>query len=123
MASMILGSYTFDWPPISSNIDIVRPLKSNSSVETYSTVAYFNWGSKIAGRQFNLEWEYMSGAQFSSLDALYAADEIIVWDILGDGTKRYNVIIEKLDGAYFLNYNDSYWRRNVKMTLLVISQL
>lgn len=121
MANMKFGAHTIAWNP-NSGFDIVRKRKPCASVDTYTGVAYFGWTPLLAGKEINLEWDYLDATEFDILDALYVTDDQIVWDLLGDGTECYNVIIKNLDATYFLKYDDSYIRKDVKMTLLIMSE-
>jgi hypothetical protein len=123
MNKMILGGVTFTYNSKIS-FPVIKPKKINSFVETYTDVAYFSWPSSIKGVVVSLEWDWMPAAQFDSLNALYQADDLIVFDPSGgvDGVITYNVMITELDGVYWINMdtNDSY-REKVKMSLLIMS--
>jgi hypothetical protein len=126
MANMSLGTYTFDSNP--SDLDeIIGKKKSQASVQTYAGVAYFSWGTLIAGVEVELTWDYMSCAQYDSLDALYQADAGVVWDPQ-DGQSpavTYNVEITELTGRYFIGLSPTaeWVRRDVKMRLLILSEV
>jgi len=126
MANMTLGTYTFDSNP--SDLDaILGPKKSSAAVQTYEGVAYFSWGTLIAGAEVELTWDYMSCDQFDSLVALYQADAQVVWDPQ-DGqspTVTYNVEITDLTGRYFIGLSPSaeWVRRDVRMRLLILSEV
>ena len=125
MNKMILGGVTFTYNS-KINFPVIKPKKSNAHVETYSGVAYFSWTPTIKGVVIPLEWDWMPAAQFNSLEALYQADGLVVFDPSGgvNGATKYNVIMVKFDGVYWLNMetNNSY-REKVKMELLIISQI
>jgi hypothetical protein len=124
MNKMILGGVTFTY---NSKIDfpVIKPKKANAHVETYSGVAYFSWTPTIKGIVIPLKWDWMPAAQFNSIEALYQADDVIVFDPSGGvaGAAIYDVIIIKFDGVYWLNMdtNNSY-REKVEMELLVFGQ-
>lgn len=126
MGNMTLGGYTFDSNP--ADLDsIVGPRKSCAAVPTYSGVAYFSWGTLIAGVEVELTWDYMGCDQYDSLDALYQADAQVVWDPQ-DGQSpavTYNVEITDLTGRYFIGLApDAEWlRRDVRMRLLILSEV
>jgi len=124
MNKMILGGVTFTYNSKIS-FPIIKPRKRNSVVDTYGGVAYFALTPTIKGVLLPLEWDWMPAAMFDSLNTLYQADDVIVFDPSGGsvGATTYNVIIKELDGVYWLNLdtNDSY-REKVKMELLIMSQ-
>jgi hypothetical protein len=54
MGNMILGACTFGKNP--SELDtLIRQIKDFSSILTYATVACFDWGARIAGKQLELQ--------------------------------------------------------------------
>jgi len=125
MANMSLGTYTFENNPSDLNA-ILNPKKSCASVSTYSGVAYFSWGTLIAGVEVELTWDYMSCDQYDSLDAIYQADAPVVWDPQ-DGYSpaiTYNVEIVDLTGRYFIGLSSSaeWVRRDVRLRLLILSE-
>lgn len=121
---MKIANYSLIWYPKSENVEIIRPKKPNAVVETYDSVAYFSWTPILAGQKLSFEWDNMSVEQFDALDVLYQADNQVVLDLLGDGTKQYNVMITDLNGTYFFIYEDNFvHRRNIKMELLVMSEV
>lgn len=123
MNKMILGGVTFTYNS-KINFPVIKPRKRNSTVDTYGGVAYFSLSPTIKGVMVPLEWDWMPAAQFDSLNTLYQADDLIVFDPSGGGGgTTYNVIIKELDGIYWLNMdtNESY-REKVKMELLIMSQ-
>jgi len=118
MANISIGGVTPADNPTS--MTLVRPDKKNAVVETYSSVAYFSWGASIVGKIIELVWDFMSTSNFTSLDALFTADAVVVFNPQTGTT--YNVNILSLDGEYFLGVQDDL-RKNVKMQLLIMSQV
>lgn len=121
MPNMTLGTYTFLRDP--KETETLNEVKSYAIQQTYSGVAYFSWGSTIAGKEVTLEWDYMEKEMFEALDHLYQADIAYVWDpLLG---KTYNVEILSLTGMFFgkLNESDSYGRKDVAMELLILGEV
>jgi hypothetical protein len=94
-----------------------------SEQDTYSSNVIFFYGEKIVGKQIDLEWEWMSQAQFDALDVLYQADLPVVWDLQEPTDPRtFLVEIEKLDGELFdVALWDQPHRKDVKMSLLVLA--
>lgn len=121
--SMMLSTAVFRQP---SAMTMVRPDKKCASLETYSSVAYFSWGSTIVGKVIDLSWNLLPSAQFNSLDAVYRADEVVAWDpSIPGSTDQYNVNILSLGGEYFISQESTSpesCRQNVSMQLLIMSQ-
>ena len=123
MNKMILGGVTFTYNP-KIEFPFIAPRKRNSTVDTYDGVAYFALAPTIKGVVVPLEWEWMPAAQYDSLNTLYQADDLIVFDPSGGsvGATTYNVIISELEGTYWLNMDTSEsYRKNIKMRLLIMS--
>jgi hypothetical protein len=123
MANMKFDAYSLVSNP--SQCTIIKPDKHCASVLTYSSVGYFNWGASIVGKEIELQWSYMTGPEFSALDALYQADTTTVFDPQDGESHTYNAKIKSFDGTYFLRLDDSSgsYRKDVKMTLLILSQV
>jgi hypothetical protein len=124
MGNMVLGDYTFDSNP--SAVDgIIQEGKSIASVKTYTSVAVFSWGLMCAGSEILLAWDYMTTEMYDYLYALFAADEAIVFDPQDGSSKTFNVEITDLTGKYhlYLNGGTDRNRRDVKMTLLILSEV
>jgi hypothetical protein len=122
---MILDSYTFEKQPMGLDV-LVEEVKFNSSVLTYSDVAYFDWGHSIKGVQLPLRWDYMSPAMYTNLQAKYVATGPLVFDpqIVGLSI-TYDVQVLSLTGKYFLTMNSSRQhgvalRKDVVLVLLIM---
>ncbi|MCJ7760978.1 hypothetical protein MUP59_07565 [Candidatus Bathyarchaeota archaeon] len=61
MANMSLNAYTFTWNPDRWTIPELD--LSYAVVQTYESVAYFEWGLSIVGKEIILEWDWMKLAQ------------------------------------------------------------
>lgn len=122
MANMSLGSYTFEANP--SDATLIKPERSGSAVETYSSVAFFSWGVSIVGKIVELQWDYMPSLMFDELDDLYRADAAVVFDPQDGSSRVYNVEILDLSGKYFQNLEigAAIIRKDVKLTLLVLGE-
>ncbi len=120
---MIFGTYTLTCNP--SDITMIKPDKMSAYKKTYSGVDYFNWGSTIIGKEVELAWEYMTVAEFATLDALYADDDDIEFDPQDDTGQTYNIKIIKFDGTYDLQLEADSWarRKDIKMTILILSEV
>jgi hypothetical protein len=124
MANMILDSYTFDKNP--SEMSMVEEDKFASSLLTYTSVAYFSWGSTIVGKIITLRWGGMTTTQFDTLQTKYEADAEVVWEPnQGDSADRtFNVEISRLTGSYHISLLDSASDRvNVEMDLVIMSEV
>lgn len=118
---MILGTLTLAWDP--DKWTIPDPRQVVSEVSTYSAHVIFFYGQKIVGKEIELEWEWMSQAQFDAIDALYQADLPVLWDLEEPTDPRmFAVEIEGLEGELFdVALWDMPHRKNVKVTLIILS--
>jgi hypothetical protein len=118
---LILGALTLAWDP--DKWTIPDPQQVIVEKDTYSSNVIFFYGEKIVGKQIDLEWEWMSQAQFDALDVLFQADLPVVWDleeILDPRT--FTVEILSLDGELFdVALWDLPHRRNVKVSLIILA--
>jgi hypothetical protein len=124
MSNMVLGAYTFAQHP--SDIDgIMVAEKSNAWKQTYTSVAYFSWGTSIVGKSIEMSWDYMSCDQYDAIDTLFQADASVVFDPQDGSSKTYNVEIVDLTGKYHigLTHSEDWERMDVKMTLLILSEV
>lgn len=120
---MKLGDYEIPYYP--SDFVIPRPFRSNSYLETYESVRHFSWGFFISGKIVDLIWNFMPSEQFNELDTLWQDDKEIEWDpdISGlDAT--YNVQILDFVGEFYERVGEDaeIWRRNCRMSLLILSE-
>lgn len=124
MANMSLGGSVFASNP-SKLSTVIGGRRITSSVETYSSVAFFSWGTSIVGREIVLEWELMPTVQYSAHLAQLAADAPLVWDPQDGSGKTYTVEILDLTGTYFVMLADSEnnHRQNVRMPLLILGEV
>ena len=124
MSNMVLGGYTFADHP--SDIDgMMVKQKSCAEVQTYSSVAFFSWGVSLVGKIIEMSWDYMTCDQYDSLKTLFEADAAVVFDPQDGSTKTYNVQIKDLTGKYnlMLTHDDSDYRKNVKLQILIMSEV
>jgi len=103
----------------------IKSERSTAKVDTYSSVGFFSWGTTIVGKEITLEWNILEVGQVDSLNTLYAADVPVVWDPQDGSGKTYNVEICNLDWDYhlFLGSTEGAYRKNVKMVLLIMSEI
>jgi hypothetical protein len=121
---MAFGDY--DCPYYPTQFTIPRPGRSNSSVQTYTSVAHFSWGFFIAGKTIEINWNYMPSEIFDALDAIFQDNEEIVWDPdIPELSTTYNVQILNFSGEYFesVKSDAEIWRQNCRMSLLIISEV
>ncbi|RQW89934.1 MAG: hypothetical protein EHM79_02180 [Geobacter sp.] len=123
MGLISIGSWTPSSNP--SNIPLIRPKKPVATVETYSNVGYFSWPPLIAGQEIPLIWDFLPADEFVSLDALYVADAVLVFNPNDDQGKTYNVNLIALDGEYHILRNNvsTTFRKNVTLALLIMSEV
>jgi hypothetical protein len=83
----------------------------------------------IEGKRLTLEWPYMPVAMFDQLQTLFEADGPFVWDPQDSESKTYNVHVIGLAGTYHMTLGDAMadggaaYRRDVKLTLLILSEV
>lgn len=102
----------------------VRAAKHSAHALTYTNVAFFNWGVSIIGKEIDLKWNYMDADEFDDLDEIYQKEDPVVFDPqMGDGA-TYNVHVTEFDGTLFRKTSGTgAFRTNVKMTLLIMSEI
>lgn len=123
MANISIDALTLANNP--TTMTMIRADNLSAEKLTLSSVGYFNFGSTLVGKKIRLVWPFMQTSEFTSLDTKYVADNLVVFDPQ-DGTARaFNVRILNFDGEYFHDLTDvaGAHRRNVRMTLLIISQV
>lgn len=119
--SMQLGAYTFTQNPCEP-MPVITEERRAKPTKTLGGVAFFSWGAFIEGQQVLLNWTSMPTAQYTQLLSLLNADAGLVWDPENGST--YNVEILSLIGDYHLDTSaGAAYRKNVKMILLIISQV
>lgn len=122
---MILGGYTFPLNPEIS-FGILKKKKHCAVVETYSSIAYFSWGSSFIGKEIEINWPWMDEAQYFALQDLMENDIQLVFDPTGTNSFKFNVNIMELDGKYWLkvladdNGNPVY--KDVKLKMVIMSE-
>lgn len=120
MANISIDSYTLTQNPAS--VTIVRKYKPCAAVETYSSMAVFEWAVTIIGKEIELTWEYLGITDFDELDKAYQKSGAVVYDPQDGNSKTYNVHIMELDGEYHRMMETGY-RKNVKMKLRILSEV
>ncbi len=121
-AKMTLGSYQFEWNP--KRYTIPKKQRYYSVVDTYSDVAFFDWGSLIDGQQIMLEWDFMMQAQFNQFQDLMVSGEQLVWAPISGESPTYNVEVCALDGKYFEgSIHDAPYRLDVRLLLMIDSEV
>lgn len=120
MTNMTLGSYTFATNP--SGMDVITPIRYAAKVKTYTSVAFFSWGTDIVGQVLRLMFNGISTDQYDQFLTLLEADAALVFDPQDGESKTYNVEMLNLNGEYFI-FLDSGYRRNVTLDLLILSEV
>lgn len=121
--AMAVGEYTLPYYP--SAFTTPCPDRSNAFVETLQSVAHFSWGFFIVGKSIELQWDYMPSEQFEALEAVFQEDEEQLWDPGIPGLDlTYNVQILDFAGDFHEAVGTAVeiWRKNCKMTLLIMSE-
>jgi hypothetical protein len=114
-----IGGYTLINNP--NEMDIVRPDKYSSSVQTFTSMVFYDWGVSIVGKQISLSWTYMLASEFDALDAIFQGPGPLIFNPTLDAGKTYNVQMTALDGTLSHTIAGGY-RTNVKMVLLIMSE-
>lgn len=120
--TITIGGLTLDNP---SKMTVIKEDRDTAFVRTYSSVAFFSWGSRIYGKTLVLQWGAMAVADFNSLHAIYITDGEVVFDP-NDGTGRtFNVNLSSLVGAYHMvtTAQTGEYRKDVELELLIMSEV
>lgn len=121
MANIVLGGVTPSREP--SDRPMIRPRKRSASIDTYSAAAFFSWGLSVIGQEVEFYWDYLPASDFDNLDTIYANDAQVVLNPNDGSGKTYNVNIVDLDGKYHIGVDDAFVRKDVRLTLLIMSQV
>lgn len=120
------GVTSYDFTLLPHKMTMLRAKKTCAVKQTYTSVAYFSWGTSLVGETIVLSWNAMPAAMWKQLDAFYAADKALVWDpTLTEipATTKYNVIMTELEGEYLLGGYDealaTSYRGDAIMALLI----
>ena len=98
-----------------------RAERTIAVVNTNGGVAVFDWGSVLPGKEITLGWKSMTVALFETLDELYQAGNVIVWDS-GIGEKAYNVKIKGFDGSLLFDRKNEYML-DITMSMIILSEV
>jgi hypothetical protein len=122
MANMSLGGYTFAKQP--SGMTMIQKDRTSAHVRTYTSVAFYSWGASIVGKVIELTFNYITTAQYASLQTLYEADTSVVFNPQDGSSKTYNVEILSLDSEYHIQLNNTTgnYRKETKLKLLILSE-
>lgn len=121
MAAVVIGTRTLTRDP--QRMTVVRADKSCAHRQTYTSVAFFTWGTSIIGKEILLEWPVMDVAEFDALDAIFIADVAFNFTPSDGSSKVYGVNMTSFNGEYYRGRTQAAptTRRNVRMTLLIMS--
>lgn len=121
MAKVVIGTRTLTLDP--QRMTMLRADKSCAHKQTYTSVAFFSWGTSIVGKEILLEWPVMSVADFDALDSIFIADVAFNFTPSDGGGHTYSVNMTSFNGEYFLGRTSAAptTRKNVRMTLLIMS--
>jgi hypothetical protein len=123
MSNMVLGTHTFIKQP--KTMTMIQKDREVATVKTYSSVALFSWGASIVGKTIEVGWPIMTTSEYASFQTIYEADAQVVFDPQDGSSKTYNVELLSLISEYFIHLNNAsgHYRRNVKLTLLIMSEV
>lgn len=118
-----LGNYTFATNPDSIS-PVIDKRKISSAVDTYDSVAAFDFGTRIEGLEVTFEWEYLLSSQYSELQTLLETAGDLELNIGGSNYPTYDVHLMSLSGSYFLSVNDGTHlrRKDVVLKFIVMGE-
>ena len=121
MAAVVIGTRTLTRDP--QRMTMLRADKSCAHRQTYTSVAFFTWGTSIIGKEILLEWPAMDAAEFEALDLIFVADVPFTFTPSDGSTHTYSVNMTSFSGEYFRGRTLAAptTRKNVKMILLIMS--
>lgn len=124
MANMSLGDYTFEDNP--SEMPLLNPEKSCALEETYTSAAFFDWGTDIAGKEVPIKWTYMSATMFAELEEKAAEAGPLVFDPQNGSGKTYYVQVKSPTGKYLHSLAEapsSALRKDVELVLFFLGEV
>lgn len=114
---MTIGSHNL--PHYPKSMTLVRADKSCAEKLTWDSVAFFSWPPSIIGKGIECRWDFLSSANFASLDTIFQANLPATWTSGAPGvTDTYTVEITGLNGDYIMG---GLGRTNVVMRLLIMA--
>lgn len=121
MAKVVIGTRTLTRDP--QRMTMLRADKSCAHKQTYTSVAFFSWGTSIIGKEVLLEWPVMDADEFAALDTIFIADAAFNFTPSDGGGHVYSVNMTSFGGEYFLGRTTAAptTRKNINMTLLIMS--
>lgn len=124
---MKLGDYTFAMnPSIYTPPNLLTPRKRIATVETFESLAVFNWGTTIVGMPWPLEWRYITKSQYDQFEALFLADGQLPFDPAREDGKTYLVELLSLTGKYMYKLNNpggELWYKDARLELLILEEI
>lgn len=100
-----------------------RPQRSIAVARTYTSVAVFDWGALLPGKEISLKWRSMTKALFDSLDVVYQAGAVVNW-VSGINAKTYSVKITSFDGTLLFKGDSSVeYMLDITMTMVIIAEV
>lgn len=123
MANISIGGRTPKLNP--AKMTLIEAFKPNAFKLTYTGIAYFAWPATVKGLPIELEWDQMAGDDYAAFRTMYATDVPIVFNPQDGSGRTFNVNMTQLTGDYLIGLGDTAEsvRENVKMTLLIMSQV
>ena len=118
------GTTSYDFTLLPHKMTMIGKDRACAAVETYTSVAFFSWGTSIVGKVIDFTWNAMPGDMWGKLETFYENDAPLTWT--PDNTKTYTVEMIALNGSYYIGYVDTdsnALRIDVTMSLLILSML
>jgi len=120
MAKMVIGSYTMEDNP-SEVSDLMTPVRHTAAVKTYTSIAFFSWGSSMKGKEITLRWLGMTTEQYDIHEAQLVNDVSLAFNPQDGSSQTFTVEMRRLSGGMHMT-TDGTHRVNVEMDLLFISE-
>lgn len=118
------GTTSYDFTLLPHKMTMISKDRACVAVETYTSVAFFSWGTSIVGKVIDFTWNAMPGDMWYKLETFYEGDKNMTWT--PDNTHTYDVEMLVLNGSYYIGYIDvdsAALRIDVTMSLLILSML
>ena len=124
-AVVTLGGYPFPKNPMRIS-PIIDKRKISAAVDTWDSVATYDFGTRIEGLEVTFEWDYLEEAQYAQLQTLLETEGNLELNMTGSSNDGllYTVHLLSLTGAYFMYIaaGTGRVRRDVALRFVVVSE-
>jgi len=122
--TITLGNYTFATNPHKIS-PVIDKRKISALVDTYDSVATFDFGSRIEGLEVTFQWDYLEAEQYDELQTLLETAGDLELNFGGSNYATYDVHLMGLTGSYFMNILDTSQelrRQDVTLTMVITGE-